>query len=200
MTTLSLFDLEASLYILGWFVGRVQMRVHGVAVAEWYRDWNFWGNLLFAFGSFGDHFTDWSYVSSMQTRFNPMDCIYSWEYCSLLMLFVIYLMACNNGETSFVDHNETDQEIALHWQHVETRLQCNSFALWRCLGSEIQRGWHSLIPNVLNPGCGLHYLYRILCVILQANMLAGHCCWLTNSTSALIAASVAAARGAGSRS
>ena len=106
MAASALFDIESSIYIFGWWLGRQQMAGNGDRLYPWYTDWNFWGNILFFFGSLGYNFTDMTYLLSEYDS-NVTDTYkttYNVIYLLLAINFIVdsfcYLIAALGGETS----------------------------------------------------------------------------------------------------
>jgi hypothetical protein len=104
-----IFDLESSIYIFGWILGRQQMRRNHEKMYPFYLDFNYWGNLLFFLGSFGYNVTDalylWSeydpqILSPHSTRYNFYRTFYLLLAINFLIDALCYFLACVYGETS----------------------------------------------------------------------------------------------------
>jgi hypothetical protein len=102
------FNVESSLYIFGWTLGRYQMERNGETMHAWYKDWNCWGNWLFFVGSIGYNFTDFSYLLSeydsnitdrKQYR-QSNNIIYLLLGINFVFDSVFYFFAALGGETS----------------------------------------------------------------------------------------------------
>lgn len=103
ITACVIFLVESIIYIIGWHLGRNQLRREALQLRPYYEDWNFWGNWLFFFGSI-----IYQIVSVME--------YYGWdEYiCNMLTLFnsvlflldsILYTFAMFHGECSRAPSN-----------------------------------------------------------------------------------------------
>lgn len=56
--------IESMFYIIGWHVDR-DTGDPKIVLEAWFKDWNFWGNWFFLFGSLGYIFTSYSFLESV---------------------------------------------------------------------------------------------------------------------------------------
>jgi hypothetical protein len=103
LTACVIFLVESIIYIVGWHLGRRELRREALQLRPYHEDWNFWGNWLFFFGSI-----IYQIISVMQ--YNGLE-----EYvCNVLNLFnsllflldsVLYTFAMFHGECSRAPSN-----------------------------------------------------------------------------------------------